>query len=1020
VPESGAAPPTVHGYEILGVLGRGGMGVVYRARHLALKRTVALKMILAGGHAGAEQRARFRGEAEAVARLQHPHIVQIHEIGEADGRPFFALEYADGGSLARKLAGTPQPPAAAARLVGTLARALHHAHERGVVHRDLKPANVLLTADGTPKITDFGLARRAEDETGLTATGVVLGTPSYMAPEQAEGQKDVGAAADVYALGAILYECLTGRPPFLAATPLETLHQVRDREPVAPRQLQPATPRDLEVICLKCLHKEPARRYASARELAEDLRRFEAGEPIVARPAGAAERAHKWVKRRPALAALLAVSATAALVLLGGGLYFTREVQAERDAAKRERDQARLQEQRAEVLRRRAEKGERAAGQRLDLANRMMLTAQLGRVGTFWDRDPVRALEVLEDPLRCPPPLRDFSWGLYRRLCDRLQLSLKGHDGPVTSLAFARDGKTLATASAGAEERNAPRVGVVKLWDVATGRQRSAFQDPAGGFTSLAFSPDGKTLATAGTDGTVKLWDVATGKERAVLRGHTGWALAVAFSPDGLTLASGGSDKTVKLWDAAAAKERASLSGHTAGVDCVAFANDGRTLASGGYHAKGGGEVRLWDVAAGKPQAFLRGHTGAVTALAFAPDGRALASGSTDFTVRLWDVAAAKERAVLRGSVEPIYAVAFAPDGQTLATGSWKGLLKLWDVSSGQERTVLKGHQSGDVSCVAFSPDGKLLASGSGRRSPAFDVKLWKVFAGPEAAVLQAKGHAVEALAYSGDGQTLASTGGKQVALWDPASGQRRALLGPHRQRVYGLAVSKDGRTLASAGWDQIKVWDLPAGLERFAVPGRSSVALSADGKLLAAPGKDGTVRLWDAQTGAERASWPGAFSRVALTADGTVLAAAGKDRTVRLWDVATRRELGRMEGGHVLVFSPDGRLLATTNGREVLLWEVATRQKHATLKGHDGSVLGIAFTADGRTLASASSGPMEALPGELKLWDVMTGEERAALPGHRWIVSAVAFAPDGRTLASASWDGAIKLWYTASYRTEK
>jgi predicted Ser/Thr protein kinase len=311
----------VAGYEILGELGRGGMGVVYKARQTGLKRLVALKMILAGPHAGPEEVNRFRREAKAVARLQHPHIVQIYDIGEQQGLPYFALEFVAGGSLAAQLEGGPLPVRRAARLVETVARAMHVAHQAGIVHRDLTPGNILLTADGYPKVTDFGLAKVLDGASARTASGAVMGTPSYMAPEQAGGKsKDIGPAADVYALGAILYELLTGKPPFKAATPLDTILQVVSEEPVPPRQLNPQVPRDLETICLMCLRKQPERRYASAEALADDLESFLAGQPIQARLAHPVERAWRWVKEQPGAAFGLG---SASLVMLGLSLLFT-------------------------------------------------------------------------------------------------------------------------------------------------------------------------------------------------------------------------------------------------------------------------------------------------------------------------------------------------------------------------------------------------------------------------------------------------------------------------------------------------------------------------------------------------------------------------------------------------------------------------------------------------------------------------------------------------------------------------
>jgi serine/threonine-protein kinase len=332
LPPEETALPRVPGYEVEAVLGRGGMGVVFKARHLRLNRLVALKMALAGAYAGPQELARFQREAEAVAGLRHPNVVQIYDVGDSDGRPYFTMEFVEGGSLAQKLSGTPQPARQAAALLASLAGAVQAAHQSGIVHRDLKPANVLLGADGTPKITDFGLARRLQGGAGLTQSGAPLGTPSYMAPEQARGQTHaIGPAVDVYALGAILYELLTGRPPFQGETPTETVLQVLSQEPVSPARLNPKVPRDLETICLKCLHKEPQRRYATAAALAEDLARFGRNEPIAARPAGLPERTAKWVRRHPTPSALLAASLLLVILLVGGGLWLAVQQAHRRD-----------------------------------------------------------------------------------------------------------------------------------------------------------------------------------------------------------------------------------------------------------------------------------------------------------------------------------------------------------------------------------------------------------------------------------------------------------------------------------------------------------------------------------------------------------------------------------------------------------------------------------------------------------------------------------------------------------------
>jgi serine/threonine protein kinase len=494
--------PELPGYEILGVLNRGGMGVVYKARQVALNRLVAVKMILSGTHAAPEQRARFRAEAEAVARLHHPNVVQIYEVGEHAGQPYFSMEFVEGGSLEQHLTRAVLPARHAARLVESLARAVYAAHQLGIVHRDLKPANILLQkseiqnskserdggaaisdfgfriSDFIPKVTDFGLAKRLDQPAGTTRAGVVLGTPSYMAPEQAEGNPQaVGPAVDIYALGAILYEALTGRPPFQGETTFDTLEQVRLREPLPPSRLQPRVPCDLETICLKCLDKDPRRRYASAAALADDLGRFLAGEPILARPSSVWSHGVKWAKRKPALAALLGVSVLAVVSLLGSWAWFTVELSDQKRRAQEGEQHAREQEalarasqkvaeeQRNEAQRRKAEaeSGWRAADEQRRRAEseRERSDALLYRCMSAIDEHARATVEVKGEMRRTGEPGR-ILYGLARffaqasaeysraadlRAADREQLANQYAARAVALLASAAEAKFFESAA---------------------------------------------------------------------------------------------------------------------------------------------------------------------------------------------------------------------------------------------------------------------------------------------------------------------------------------------------------------------------------------------------------------------------------------------------------------------------------------------------------------------------------------------------------------------------------------------
>jgi WD40 repeat protein len=1035
-PVPGPSPrPAVAGYEILGELGRGGMGVVYRARQAGLNRLVALKMILAGSHAGLDDLARFRSEAEAVAALQHPNIVQIYEVGERDGLPYFSLELVEGGSLADRLDGTPWAARPAAELVAALAGAVHYAHSRGVVHRDLKPANVLLSlvprpssleeSQGpgdrdqgqVPKITDFGLAKQMDSAVGRTRTGAILGTPSYMAPEQAGGRhREVGPAADTYALGAILYELLTGRPPFRAETPLDTILQVVGNEPVPPSRLQPKVPRDLETICLKCLQKEPHKRYASAGELADDLRRFLDGEPVRARPTPAWERLAKWARRRPAVAALALLSAVTAAVAFALVTWQWREA----DAARTRAEDARSGEERQ---RRQAEDALNDA--RISLYfNHIALADREWHAG-----NPGRAEELLDN---CPAELREWEWHYLKRLCHGDLLTLGPPVDGYGTIAYSPDGKYLATAG----KENA-----LLLVDVARGEVARTFRGHGSSVFSVAFSPDGRRLASGSLEegqvkGEVKLWDVATGEVVFTAPGQPGGVTTLAFSPDGTRLASAGGNPRnnaaagLNVLDAATGSVIRTLRGPAGQVNGVAFSPDGRTLVAAGLaYALTEGTVKAWEADTGKELPPFAGHARGVYGVAFSPDGTRLATASLDQTARVWDVATRRPVLTYHGHTGALQGVAFSPDGRRVATAGFDRTVQVWDPATGRRALTLLGH-SGGVTGLAFAPDGGQLASvaWAGALNPRGEVKVWDLTTDQEFRSRRAHYGSLLGLALSPDGRRLASAGfDGSVPVWDADTLREVVTLRTVPGEASCVALSPDGTRLASRGPDGgLKLWDAATGQEVRALGGRGAslraVAFSPDGRLLAAetgphpllPGA-GEIAVWDLAAGQKIVTLRG--RNVAFSPDGRRLA-FGAGNAVTLYDLDARRDVRSLEGHAAEVvavaFDRDGRRLASGGrDRAVRVWDAETGRPLGEFRGHTGPASGLAFHPDGRRLASAGMDPGQGGKGEVILWDLATGRLALSLPGNL----AVAFSADGSRLAAAAADlylaSDVRVWDT-------
>ncbi|MBE7504361.1 MAG: protein kinase [Verrucomicrobiales bacterium] len=1042
------APPVVAtdrfgDYRLEGEIGRGGMGIIYRAHQLSLNRAVALKMILAGPLNSQDFARRLRVEAEAAARLDHPHIVPIYEVGEHEGQPFYAMRLVEGLNLAQALKAGPFEPRAAATLLVTVAQAVQHAHERGVLHRDLKPSNILLDAAGQPHVSDFGLAKFVHQDSSLTLSHAALGTPSYMAPEQAAGgSKTVTTAADVYSLGAILYELLTGRPLFRAETPLEAIRNILEREPERPSRVNPRVPRDLEIICLKCLQKEPGRRYGSAAALAEELGRWLEAKPIRARRVGWVERGGLWCRRKPALAAL-----AGALVVT---LVVASAVAAWRIAVARGH-------QRREAY--------YAA---VALADRFIE-----------DGSPHRAMELL---LECPEELRHWEWGYLVGQCHQEVLTISAHArltgypfSSIRAVAFDAPGERLITLG---------QTGQLKVWDAHDGEALWSVGDSDHPVTQWVLHPRVPELLFCQTNGLLRRVQVADPRDMPVppLATEAGPVSSLAYAPDGTTAASVTRPGRVTLWDTATARVRWQVSlepvegeqvalreaatGVYREVDVTAsprlfFDSGGRRLIAQGlvtawwlaadsgavlasreldplqhwglWVAPDGESVVTLDIggelelsAGGKPGrklgTILAGLGAYQRQVAFSPDSRYFCTGGDAGTARVYALPGGEEVRVLAGHV---FGGRFSPDGGRLAVYGSRRFVSVLNLERANQDLTLRGHLM-TAGSAAFSSDGRRLATADWDGS----VKVWSALPGRS---VWPVGLWPKATAASTDGRwALGCISYGDLQVWETASGMLARAIPARWSQPYLADFSPNNRWVVTTSTDPIgRVWDVSTGQLVGALLGGSNVMFvarfSPDGRWIASVDTGGVVSLWEVPSFQRRwsvASGLHSYYGLAISPSSDRLVLTGGSGQPLLLDLPSGRQTWlpvEAPGFWSVAFSPDGRWLAFTSPDGILRLLDASTWRLVTSSRSQGrtSVAG-GFSADGRrtVMSTTDSSIANFEAGLLQIWDVESGRELLALGGRSDFFDTARFVgPGNRQLVAPNWEGTMCQWEAFPWR---
>ncbi|MBI3408694.1 MAG: protein kinase [Planctomycetes bacterium] len=1005
-----AALPVVAGYEILGELARGGMGVIYKAQQKGLNRLVALKMNVLGEQANTDQLARFRAEAATIAQLQHPNIVQVHEVGDLASRPFFSLEFVAGGNLAQRYAGAPQPPQAAAEMIETLARAMHFAHGRGIVHRDLKPANILLTPEGTPKITDFGLAKELAVDRGNTQSGAIVGTPEFMAPEQASGVGHaIGPAADIYALGALLYYALTGRPPLQGASMLETLELVRSIDPVPPRRLQPRLPPDLETICLKCLEKDSKKRYPSAQDLAEDLSRFRAGRPIRARRISMVERCWRWCRRHPGSAVMLGCLAALVLVIVLGSILGMAQLRSALNTSEANLDRAKSAEWAAKketldslLAQARSNQRSRRSGQRFES---LRLVEEAYRLG-----------QELESPAPESQELRNLALGALAMPDIAPALSWEGFppgshrvDFDDTLEIYAR---TDLLGNCAICRRNGKTE--VVLHTLPTVGSPSALLSPR-------LSRDARFVGLVYQDGRMRIWKLdGPAPEVWCESKHASF---FDFRPDSRQAILVHLDGTLRHFDLVTRMEQVLAATPRMADEVVVALHPSEPLVAVCSYFNN--EVLIRELPTGTIRHVLPHVLGAASC-AWHPDGRSLTTAGIlgDLRLRLFDTDSG--RLVHQfGPCEGGAWITFNHTGDRLLSwGSWSGFTQLWDVQAGRLLFHLPpadffGHS------LRFSRDDRLLACSVDKNR----LVLWNVAAGREFSTLvrraMSPSSSYENLAIHPAGRLLAVAMRDGLGLFDLQRGEEVRFL-PQSGQVTGVLFEPESGALLAATRGGLKRWPirfLAGGELEMASPEKllsfagDNIAVSNDGKVVAQINRAIGTRLRLAGLWLRLADRPAEpihlnagvdSNSVAVSPDGKwVVVGKHAHPDLQLWDVATSTAVKKFPGEGIAVaqFSPDGRWLATglDGGR---LWKVADSADAWTPGPRIDPGLGFAaFSADSRLLA------VPFLTGQIRLFDLAREVELARLEDPNMAPGRVAFTADGTRLVALSLNDGIHVW---------